>query len=172
MLPSSKALWTMVFTNQGSLPLFVAVFFLLRTDFWQEQFFIHKGGALCWEDSWWEDWQRPQRCFATVWSAAHWRPEACAAYLHWRLLRWGLRWLGAVLVNEDGKVIKFFRCKLTRDEVNMVNLRASDTIIGRLEALAMLLGWKFLAGKKPDNEIMLFGDNEGVSRSFMNEDQK
>lgn len=75
--------------------------------------------------------------------------------------------LGGVLVDEDGKVVSFFRYKLTPEEIGLVNISNNETIIGELEALAMLLGLEVFGMKAPDGEIVLFGDNEGAIRSFM-----
>lgn len=75
--------------------------------------------------------------------------------------------LGGVLVNEDGEMLSFFRYKLTPEEISLVNIHNSETIIGELEALAMLLGLEVFGIEAPESEIVLFGDNEGAIRSFM-----
>ena len=76
--------------------------------------------------------------------------------------------LGGVMVDEMGVCVKLFSLKVSDDEKCAISLASeNETIILELEALALLLGIKSFCGCESEDEIVCFGDNEGVIRSFI-----
>lgn len=75
--------------------------------------------------------------------------------------------LGGVLVDESGTPLSFFRRQFNPFELARVNCKNGETIIGELEALAMLLGLLTFGKGLEEHELVVFGDNEGAVRSFM-----
>ena len=75
--------------------------------------------------------------------------------------------LGGELVNESGEVISAFSLKLTEIELSRINIDNSKTVILQIEALAVLVGLKFLCRNFSDDEIISFGDNDGALGSYI-----
>lgn len=75
--------------------------------------------------------------------------------------------IGGVLVDEAGIPVSYFSHRLCTKEIDRINISNSETVIGELEALAMLVGLKIFGKGSEDSEIIIFGDNEGAVRSFI-----
>ena len=79
----------------------------------------------------------------------------------------GMSGLGGVLYSSSGQTIEFFSHMLDDDQISLVNSAGNRTIIGELEALAIVVGLESIALQFSGCDIIVFVDNESALASMI-----
>ena len=70
--------------------------------------------------------------------------------------------VGGVLVDPNGKPVKFFSKRLTQSQLDVLNPNHSKTVIFQLEFLAVLCGFVLWNKEFANSQLLAFIDNNGV----------